>query len=121
MFTEKSFFYTILGFTQSHSSELGDIERFVQLIPGSYKRDKPMNNKDIDKIHLKCDCIDGSMLNGTRESILYSFALDQRPGHKVYKQSRVKLFKEINNLISLMSRFIWKTTISKMLILIMKR
>ena len=37
-FTKKSFFfYTILGFTQSHSGVLGDIEGFVQLILGSYK------------------------------------------------------------------------------------
>ena len=36
-FTEKSFFYIILGFTQSHSGELGDIEGFVQLIPATLK------------------------------------------------------------------------------------
>ena len=33
-FAKRSFFYIILGFTQSHSGELGDIEEFVQLIPG---------------------------------------------------------------------------------------
>ena len=32
-FTKKSFFYTILGFTQSHSGPFGDIEGFIQLIP----------------------------------------------------------------------------------------
>ena len=30
----------------------------------------------IDKIHLKCDCIDGSVLNGVRQPILFSFVLD---------------------------------------------
>ena len=35
-FTKKSFFYVILGFTQSHLGELGDFEGFFQLIPGSY-------------------------------------------------------------------------------------
>ena len=35
-FTKKIFFfYIILGFTQSHSGVLGDIEGFIQLIPGS--------------------------------------------------------------------------------------
>ena len=45
MFTNKSFFYTILGFTQSHSFPLDDIECFYQLIPGSFKSDKPINIK----------------------------------------------------------------------------
>ena len=35
--TKKSFFYSILGFTQSHSYRLDDIEGFYQLIAGSYK------------------------------------------------------------------------------------
>ena len=34
IFTNKSFFYTILGFTQSHSYPLEDIEGFYQLIAG---------------------------------------------------------------------------------------
>ena len=95
-FTEKSFFYTILGFTQSHSYPLDDIEGFYQLIPGSYKSDKPINVTGIDKIHLKCDCIQGSIVTGIREPVLYSFALDQPPGHKLYKEPKVKLFKKIN-------------------------
>ena len=35
IFTNKSFFYTIFGFTQSHSYPLDDLEGFYQLIPGS--------------------------------------------------------------------------------------
>ena len=96
LFTEKSFFYTILGFSQSRSYPLDDIEGFYQLIAGSYKSDKPINITGIDKIHLKCDCIQGSIVNGIREPILYSFALSSPPGHKIYKESRVKLFKKIN-------------------------
>ena len=96
LFTNKSFFYTILGFTQSHSYPLEDIEGFYQLIAGSYKSDKPINITGIDKVHVKCDCIDGSIMNGIREPILYSFALDQPPGYKIYKEPKVKLFKKIN-------------------------
>ena len=70
IFTEKSFFYTILGFTQSRSYPLYDIDGFYQLIAGSYKSNKPNNITGIDKIHLKCDCIQGSIVNGIRESIL---------------------------------------------------
>ena len=96
IFTEKSFFYTILGFTQSRSYPLDDIDGFYQLIAGSYKSDKPINITGIDKIHLKCDCIQGSIVNGIREPILYSFVLSSPPGHKIYKEHRVKLFKKIN-------------------------
>ena len=76
--------------------ELGDIEGFVQLIPGSYKSDRPINLTGIDKIHLKCNCVQGSIVNGVREPILYSFALSSSPGHKIYKEPRVKLFKKMN-------------------------
>ena len=96
IFTERSFFYTILGFTQSRSYPLDDIDSHYQIIAGSYKSDKPINITGIDKIHLKCDCIQGSIVNGKREPILYSFALSSPPGHKIYKEPRVKLFKKIN-------------------------
>ena len=42
-FTRKSFFYTILGFTQSHQGPLNDIEGFYQILAGSYKSDKPIS------------------------------------------------------------------------------
>ena len=96
IFTNKSFFYTILGFTQSHSYPLDDIEGFYQLIPGSYKSDKPINITGIDKVPLKCNVVDGSIVNGVREHILYLFELDQPPGHKIYKEPKVKLLKKIN-------------------------
>ena len=64
IFTNKSFFFTILGFTQSHQDPLNDIDGFYQILPGSYKSDKPINITGIDKIHLKCDCINGSIVNG---------------------------------------------------------
>ena len=94
IFTEKSFFYTILGFIQSRSYPLDDIDGFYQLIPGSYKSDKPINITGIDKIHLKCDCIQGSIVNVIREPILYSFGLSSPPGYKMYNEPRVKLFEK---------------------------
>ena len=96
IFTDKSFFHTILGFTQSHSYPLEDIDGFYHLIAGSYKSEKPINSTSSNKMHLKCDCIDGSIVDGIREPILYSFALDQPPGHKIYNEPKVKLFKKIN-------------------------
>ena len=105
-FTDRSFFHVFLGFTQSPSRELADIPSFIQLIPGRYKSDKPINITDIDKTQLKCDCIQRSIENGVREQILYSFALSLKPGHKTYKEPRIKLFKEVKKLYYLISRFI---------------
>ena len=96
IFTEKSIFYIILGFTRSCSYPLDDIDGLYQLIAGSYKSDRPINITGIDKVHLKCNVVVGSIVNGTREPILYSFALSSPPGHKIYKEPKVKLFKKIN-------------------------
>ena len=90
------FFHKILGFAQSQSGELGDIPGFFQLISGSYQSDKPINITGIDKVYFKCDCINGSIVNGNREPISSSFALDQSPGCKIYKKPRIKLLKKVN-------------------------
>ena len=92
IFTNKSFFYTILGFTQSHQGPLNGIEGFYQILPGSYQSNKPINITGIDKVHLKCDCIQGSIVNVIREPILYSFALSSPPAHKIYKQPKINFF-----------------------------
>ena len=106
-FSEKSFFYTKLGFLQSHSRSPGDIEGFVQVIPGKYRSKKPINVTGVDKIHLKCNYINGSIVYGVREPILYSFALTSPPGNKINKEPRFKLFKEINkSVLSLITFYI---------------
>ena len=69
------------------------------MISGSYKSEKRINITGTDKIHLKCDCIQGSIVNGIREPILYSFALSSPPGHKLYKEPKVKLFKKISKAV----------------------
>ena len=89
----------IFCFTQSHSGELGDIPGFIQLIPGSYKSDRPINITGIDKVHLKCDYMNGGIVNGVREPLLFSFAFSSPPGHRIYKKPRIKLFKKVNNSI----------------------
>ena len=96
IFTNKSFFYTKHGFTRSHSNPLNDLDGSYHLIPGSNKSERPIIFTEIDKVHLKCDCTDGSIVNGVREPILYSFALDQSPDHKICKQPRIKFFKSVN-------------------------
>ena len=75
------------------------IEGFYQFIAGSPKSDRFFNITGIDKVHLKCDCIQGCIVNGVREPIVYSFALSSPPGHKIYKEPRIKLFKNVNKSI----------------------
>ena len=96
IFTKKSYSYIILGFIQSYSGVLGEIEGFVQLIPGRYKSDNSVNITGIDKIHLKSDCFIGSIINGIRESTLYSYALDKPPAQNLYKKPGIKLSKKVN-------------------------
>ena len=61
--TEKSFLYINLGFTESHLGVLSDFPGFVQLILGSYKSDKPIDNTGVEKVHLGCNCFNGSLVN----------------------------------------------------------
>ena len=86
-FGKNSFFYTISGFNQSHLGPLGDIEGFIQKLPGTNKSEKPINNTGIDEIHLKYDFINGSVVIGIREPILYSFAYSSPPPQKKNQES----------------------------------
>ena len=76
------------------------IKHFVQSKTCSYKSDKPNSITGNDKVHLKSDCFFGSIVNGIGEPILYSFGLDQPPGHKVYKEPRIKPFKKLKKSVS---------------------
>ena len=40
------------------------------MVPGPYESEKSINNTEIDKVHLKCDCVNGSVANGVREPFL---------------------------------------------------
>ena len=96
IFTEKSFFYTILGFTRSLSYPLDDIDGLYQLISGLYKSDRPINITGIDKVHLKCDCIQGSIVNGIGEPILFSLPCLRHPDKK-YLQNLESNFSKRKN------------------------
>ena len=91
LFTKNSVFYTKLGLTQPYSGVLGDIEGFVQLIPGPHKSHTPININGIDKNQFEMDCFIGSIVDGIREPILYTFGFDNPPAHNIYKELRIKL------------------------------
>ena len=46
-------------------------------------------------MHLKSDFINGNIVNGVRELILYSFGLTSPSGRKIYNQPRKKLLKMV--------------------------
>ena len=50
----------------------------------------------MSKIHLKCDIFYSSVVNGVRESILFSFVVDKKPGFKVFCEQEKIHHKKIN-------------------------
>ena len=88
-FDEKSFFSNVLGFTSGW-----DYKSYNE-----YTSQKIVNLGNTNKIHLKCDVIDGSVVNGLRQPILYSFVLDKLPGYKVFCEPETIHYKNINKSI----------------------
>ena len=73
-FDEKSIFSTILGLTSGW-----EFKHY-----NDYTSQKIVNSSTTNKIHLKYDVVDGSVVNGLRQSIFYSFVIDKKPGYKVF-------------------------------------
>ena len=85
-FEEKSFFSTILCFISGW-----DYKHYIK-----YISQKIINLSNTNKIHLKCDVIDGSVVNGLRQPISYSFVLDKKPGYKIFPEPETIHYKKIN-------------------------
>ena len=85
-FGEKSFFSTILGFTSGW-----DYKSY-----NKYTSQKIVNLGSTNKINLKCDVINGSIVDGFRKPTLYSFVLDKLPGYKVFSEPETIHYKKIN-------------------------
>ena len=85
-FDEKSFFSIILGFTPGW-----DYKHY-----NKYVSQKIVNLSNTNKIHLKCDVIDGTVVDGVRQPILYSFVLDKLPGYKVFQEPETIHYKKLN-------------------------
>ena len=45
---------------------------------------------------MKCDCIDGSIQDGVRQPILFSFVLDKPAGYEVFCEPETLHYKKIN-------------------------
>ena len=88
-FDENSFFSTILGFTSGW-----DYKHYNE-----YTSQKIVNLNSTNEIHLKCDCIDGSIQNGLSQPILFSFVLDKPSGYKVFCEPETIHYKKINKCV----------------------
>ena len=94
-FDNRSFFHTLLGFSPHWDYKPYNSNHV--LILGVYPSDKIiLDLNTIDKIQLKCDCIDGSIQNGVRQSILFTFVLDKPAGYRVFWQPETIHYKKIN-------------------------
>ena len=94
-FDEKSFFHTLLAFDPYWDYKHSDAFKGAEL--EVYINNKSnLNLNTINKIHLKCDYIDGSILNGVRQPILFSFVLDKPSGYKIFCQPETVHYKKIN-------------------------
>ena len=74
-FDKRSFFHNLLGFTPYWDYK-PIISNNVD-IPTVYTSDKILNLTTTNEIHIKCDVIEGSVVNGLRQPILYSFVLNK--------------------------------------------
>ena len=80
------------------NSKLNELLGFTDTnyIEGTHISEKPVMITTTDKVHPKCDCVDGSIVNGIREQILFSFNLSAPPGYKIIKEPNIILYKKIN-------------------------
>ena len=92
-FDKQSFFHTLLGFSPYWDYKPSNSNHV--LTPGVYLSDKIiLNLNTIEKIHLKCDCFDGSIQDGIRQPILFSFVLDKPSGYKVFCEPETIHYKK---------------------------
>ena len=59
---------------------------------GTHTSEKQVIITTTDKVHLRCDCVDGSIVNGIREQILFSINLSAPPGYKIIKEPTTVLY-----------------------------
>ena len=83
------FFKTILGFTPHR-----DFKHYNQ-----YFGQKTVNLNTTNKIHLKCDAIDGSIVSDLRQPIHFNFALDKPSGYKVFCEPETKHYRKRNKCV----------------------
>ena len=108
---EVSFFSTILGFNHGW-----DFKHYNE-----YLSQEILNLSTTKKVHLKTNVIDGSVVNGLKQSILYSFVLDKPTIIKYFPNQKQFIIKKLKNLYSILLVFTLKMITTKKSILTEKR
>ena len=62
--------------------------------PGVYTNENLLNLTLKNKIHLKCNITEGSIVDGLRQPVLFSFVLDKQSGYKVFVNLRPYTLKK---------------------------
>ena len=83
---------TPIHFNSELNKVLGSTNKDYQA--GTHTSEKPGMITTTDKVYLKCDCVDGSIVNGIREQLLFSFNLSAPPGYKIIKEPTTVLYKK---------------------------
>ena len=78
---------------------------FQACSPSVYTSDKILHLSTRDKTHVKCDCLNGSIVNGVREPIPFSFVFKEPAGYKVFYQPETVLYKKQTNLFGKLKLF----------------
>ena len=80
------------------NSELDKVLGFTnkEYQAGTHTSEKPVMISSTDKIHLKSDCVDGSIVDGIREQVLFSFNSSAPPIYKILKEPNVVMYKKRN-------------------------
>ena len=71
-----------------------------------YLSQKIVNLCTTNKIQLKCDVIDGSVVDGVRQPILYSFVSDKLPGYKVFSEPETIHYKKNKSVLNTISFYL---------------
>ena len=90
------FLNTLLRFTPCWDHK--PTNAFDADIPIVYTKDEILNINTMNKNHLKTNVIDGSIVNGSRQPILYSFVLDKPSDYKFFVTLRHFIIKKLKNL-----------------------
>ena len=85
-FDEKSFLNTILGFNHGW-----DYKNYIEYMSQNF-----VNINGTNKIQLKCDIVDGSVVNGLKQPLINSFVLDKPPGYRIFSEPETTHDKKIH-------------------------
>ena len=91
-FDKKSSFCTLLGFEPIWDYKPTNATHADR--PVVHTGDKHLNLSIVNEFHLKCDCINGSIINGVRHLLLYIFVLDKPSGYKVFCEPETIHYKK---------------------------